>query len=235
MHKWLQISALIGILSLVLQPARLFVAAAQTNTHAPHVSSVRIKTEFVEGAKLSAAEINQVAALAKQCGLPDVAYIRTFHYLPGGGIGISATSQERKVGRNISYDYVMVNRTRWGYPLTTEQKKKMGEFWVAAPYPSTTHLREFVIGKKTIRLTLGDGADAALADRVIPLITARQVHCENPRLRHDFETLDVSQPIRISKNPLGPGYELELPGMNLLDFKEEKGQVIVLGISSYVI
>ncbi len=235
MHKWFQIPVLVGIILFILQPANLFVVPAQTNANEPKYSLPDIKTEFVEGAKLSAAEINQVVSLAKQCGIPDVEYVRTFHYLPAGGSGISVTSQERKVGRSVSYDCVMVNRTGWGYPITAERKKKVGAFWVTEPYLSTTHLREFVIVKKAIRLAIGKDVDVALADRVIPLITARKVHCKDDWTRREFESLDVSQPENILKSPIGEGYEVYLPGMKILEFKEEKGQVIVIGIASYVI
>ena len=128
----------------------------------------------------------------------------------------------------------MVNRTGWGQRITKENKMQVGQLWVTEPYMSTELEREYQIGKNTIRVQIADGVAISVADRLIPLIATKQIQFQQDRFRQEFEELDVSQPISIGKNSFGEeGYEIFLPGRRILEFKEEKGQVIVTGIARY--
>src|SRR5579871_735392 len=72
-----------------------------------------IKTQFVEGASLTPAEVIQVLGLARKCGLTNAASLETFRYLPSRGHGICVKSQEKIDGRDVFYDTIYIDRRDW--------------------------------------------------------------------------------------------------------------------------
>ncbi|MDB6068775.1 MAG: hypothetical protein JWR26_4983 [Pedosphaera sp.] len=211
-----------------------FSCPAQTNTTKstapkPHT----IETKFEKGAELSSEEINQVVALAKKCGIPEVESIKTFRYMPSGGRGIVAKSKERISGRNISFDSVYVERAGWAIGDPDAKAKQLGAFWAEAPYIRTSRLREYELNKKTVRVELGEGIDISLADQVIPMIANRQISFESEFFRSQFEHINVSKPASISKGLYGQGYEVRYdePRMKAILFKVENGKIVFTGIA----
>ena len=217
--------------------AVLTCAGAQTNIAKPVAPPVAtIKTEFVEDAKLSNAEVDQLVALASQSGINDVVKVETFHYRPGSHREISVSSKERVDGRSISYDIIYVERIGWDSFEPEPNSKRVGPFWTRHP-KRTVLSREFEIGKERIRLTIDEGVDVAIVDQAIPLIAAKKVRFENDTLfaPRTFSDLKIGDARRIVKKLAGDGYELWFGdgGGEILNFRVENGKVIVTSIAHY--
>lgn len=197
-----------------------------------------IKTDFAAGANLLPSELKQVVALAKQCGMVDVAEVSTFHYVPGGGRGISVKSTERVDGRNTSFDTVTIHKSGSDSPSPSKDGViRDGNFWGDKDSKHTTVLRSYEFNKQAVKIEIGLGVDIAFADKVIPLIGANEGLIHKESVRRQFEALANSKPQAIYKGDFD-GYELrfgEAPSQRSLKFRFENGQVIITGVSSILI
>ena len=226
--------AMIAITFAVLN---LIPVSCATQTSAPKVTQrlpTNFKTKFIKDAELSVAEMNQVVALAFQCGIPDVERIETFRYLPGPVRGIAVKTKERRSGRSVTYDTVYLGRNGWNSTAPDAKAKRLGAFWVNEPYLNTYLLREFKIGNKAVRVNIGESVDIVLADKVIPSVVAGKVQFENDWVRGEFQGLDLSEPASIDKSWNGDGYELryDKPIMKGLLFKVENGDILITGVTT---
>ena len=208
--------------------------ADQTNAGLPSAQlPSQIKTNFVKGAELNSVEINQVLTLARQNGIEDAAEVRTFYYLPTRNRGIHVKSKERVDGRNISYDTVTLSKNEWG----AKPDQALEPIKVSDP-KYTTYLRIYEINKKIIRITIGEGITTTIADKVIPAIVSKRVRFENDRTKNEFNRLGDVIPSSINKSDIDKGeYELFLsePAMQILRFRLDNGEVVITGVSRYVI
>lgn len=197
-----------------------------------------IKTDFAAGANLLPSELKQVVALAKQSGMVDVAEVSTFHYVPGGGRGISVKSTERVDGRNTSFDTVTIHKSGWNTSSPSKDGvNRDGNFWCDRDSKHTTVLRSYEFNQQPVRIVIGRGVDIALADKVIPLIGTNKVIIHNDSVRRRFEDLADSKPQAIYKRDF-EGYEVrfgEAPSQRSLKFLFENGQVIITGVSDLLI
>jgi len=218
---------------LILGSLQITAIAGQTNQTKRAASPKSITTNFVAGAHLTASEIKQVLSLARTCGIVDPSEIETFQYLPGGGQGISVKSSERVNGRNTLFDTVIVSKKDWDYREPNTNSIRVGAFWAEADAKHTTLLRSYEFKKTTIQISIGEGIAIAFADKVIPLIDAKQVHIDNDWNRKRFEELKDSKPVAINKSSSEKSYEwrFDEPSMQAIIFDYKDEQVVITSIA----
>jgi hypothetical protein len=194
--------------------------------------SSTIKTNFTSDALLAPEELNQVLALAKECGITNPAEVRTFHYLPAGGIGISVQSADRIEGRNTYFDTLTIRKSGWT-EKPTRIAKSVGEFWQQGE-KSTTHLRSYPFKGDTIRLSIGEGIDLAFADQVMSLLAEKKLRFKSESVRHDFEALGEFKPGSIGSDG-DKQYRIFLAGLRYVVFTVENGEVLVSQVGQMMI
>jgi hypothetical protein len=191
-----------------------------------------LQTDFAKDAQLTEDELNQIVLLARQSGISNVAKVRTFHYLPVGGRGISAESKRRIEGRNTSYETLWVHRSGWGGAVPEPGAKRVGSFWAIGSKHSTL-TRTYEINGDTNQITIGAGIEIKFADKVISLLASKKVRFENDWPHGLFAELQNSCPYEIRKDHNGKAYELwySRPALRSVTFKLGKNEVIVLSVA----
>jgi hypothetical protein len=233
----------IGVLLLsgaswVATPLNCFAAEPAKPPKPPVQEPKNIKTNFVAGVNLLPSELKLVVALAKQCGITNVAEVNTFHYQPGGGKGISVKSAERLEGRNTSYDSIEVHRIGWNSDVpTADEVRRDGNFWCEPKWKYTTLLRNYVFKKQTVKVEIGQGVDVPLADKIVALFEEKRVRIDNDFTRREFDELWKTKLEGLFQNDSKKGYELRFEGYPirslLLEF--QNGQLVVTGVMHTVI
>jgi hypothetical protein len=201
-----------------------------------HPSNADIKTIFAPGAKLSSTELDQIAALANQCGMQRVGEVETGYMLPTGTRSIKVRSKERIEGPHIYFDLLCVERIGWFPHEPKPQAKRVGKFWTADAGKSTQLVHEYKWTNGVCRVLIADGVDPVIADQAIAQILAGKVQFEDSYdpvvsellLKHKLATITVSR----SK----PGYELRFGEYNgyVVRFRVKEGEVLIIGIGSWV-
>lgn len=215
-----------------------FGCATSGDRYAPEIGQVSgIKTIFIPQAKLSLTEVEQVVALAKECGIQDVAEIETGYGLPTFIRSIIVRGKERVEGRDISMDTIDLERVGWCDRKPGAQAKRCGAFWTEQLKKYTKLMHEYEFAGSVCRITINQGVDPSLADKVIPQVLAMKVRFRNEHYRLRVEMIMKSQkPLKISKNHFRPGeYDLWFGDHSgsVISFEVNDGEVIVTRIGSW--
>ena len=175
-----------------------------------------IRTEFVADAVLNREELNAVVALAKACGLDEIASVKTFHHLPSGGRGILVTSAERISGRKVTFDTLEVFREGWAYrpkPAVPAGSKSSGEFWVDAQQRPTAHeLTTFSTPRGTIRVQVSSGIPIDMAELIVKAFATGRISYSDEFTRSSCKGVDFSQPQWLGRADSGGVYEISFSG-----------------------
>lgn len=210
--------------------------AQQTNQTKATAAPTVVATNFIAGAILSPAEIEQVLTLAKACGLDSPGKIETFPWLPTVAKGISVRSVERLDGRNTTFDTVTISKRDWGGRVPGKDAKWIGDFWAGADDKYSTLLRRYGFRKESIQIEVGKGVDTAVADKIMALIEANDVRFADRSDRREFDRLhlNVSKPTRLFLYGQG-GYCIEFEGQALMRFEWRDDRILVTSVSIYMV
>jgi hypothetical protein len=224
------ISVIAGVVSVC------FTGLAQTKTPATNGVSIAgktsITTDFVQDGKLTSGEISQVLKLARQCGLSNAVKITTFYHLPTVAKGISVKGEDFIQGSNTRFDTVYIDKIGWnGKPDPTNNL--IGNFGVNQK--ATTLLRSYELNKQqTIQVSIGEGVEIAVADKVMALFVAGELpfssHENKDELESTFlrERLGKAKPKMIYKEESGQyAFCFDDYPITVFYFKYEKGKVTV--------
>jgi len=225
-------AVLLGCLMMVSFPT--VASAAQIKQLKQAAQPVKITTNFIAEARLTASEVKQVLQLAKACGIDTPAEVRTFHFLPTGDRGISVESVRQVDGRNTSFETVIIYKLGWAQDQPDKKSMRVGNFWAEADAKHSTLLRSYEFKKATIQVSIGKGIDLAFADKVIPLIDAKKVRFENGSVLQAIERLGDSKPVSLYRSNFGASYQLQFnePSMRAIMFDVKDGQVVVTGVAT---
>ena len=207
----------------------MIVLTAATSSIAAANATNAVVTHFSPGLELSAPELKQVLAVAKQCGLTNSAEVSTFHFIPAGGKGVSVQSRNRVKDRDTYSDTLSVYRVGWTTFNPDSMAIKEGPF---SPNPLsmyTTHQRQYQLGGTNAYVVIGNGVDVAFADEVMAAFAAG-------RLKHDgilSAEEEMEPPQGIFR--LGERYELRKNFSKGYSFKMEKGFIVLTGIVTRMI
>jgi len=230
LHKFTKALMLGWLLALSHQAS---VVAGESKQVKQASKTYPVTRNFIADAKLTPSEVKQVLELAKKCGINHPSEVRTFHYLPTSGRGISVKSLEKVDGRNTSFDMVTISKKGWDQGEAETNSIRVGNFWAEKDAKYSTLLRRYEFKKAAIQISIGKGVDLAFADKVIPLIDGKKVLFDNDSNREQFEELKDSKPVAISKSYSGGGYELRFnePSMRAIMFDVKNGQVVITGVA----
>ncbi len=182
-----------------------------------------IRTNFVADAILKPDEMVSVIALAKSCGVSQVAGIETFHYLPSNTRGIRVISVERTNGRRVTFDTVEILRQGWTYKSKPEDPAKTrsnGEFWVAKDLRPTIHheLVTFSTPQGTIRVIVSPEITMNIADRIIKAFTTRRIKYAGDSIRGESDAADFARPTWLGKSATANVYEISFGSSPLVRY-----------------
>lgn len=191
------------------------------------VTNPPVRTNFVADAILSADEMDLVVKFAKSRGFGEVAEVKTFHYLPTLYRGILVTSQEKAIGRKITYKTLEIFREEWSWktkPKGAGQVTSMGKFWVEGldGWPKEIELTTFATSKGIIRVRVEDEIPIASADEIIKRFTTGKILYANEFDKGTAEHINFSRPnrLRISRKD-DPGAETHY----WISFSESNDQI----------
>ncbi|MDB4749876.1 hypothetical protein OAF83_03115, partial [Rubripirellula sp.] len=86
--------------------------------------------KYIQGAKLTKAQEQNVIELANQCGITNVAKISTYYLRPTRNRGITVESVEEIAGRDVSCDVLEIRYEKWWPQIAGPPKghKQIGDF-----------------------------------------------------------------------------------------------------------
>jgi len=200
-----------------------------------------VKTNFVADGQLTRKEINQVLELARQCGVPQVSEVRTFHYLPTGRKGITVKSIECVDSRNTSFDSVYLSNTNWGSSFEFNKDVKLvGAFWfIGTKY--RTLLRSYQwTNQQPFQVSIGEGVDVTIADKMVDLIITDKLPFAESKKEGSAIFTIPGKPKDLKPTSIGRGdskdiYEVEFKTQLVFKYRFEKGEFIYIGGYKYVI
>ncbi len=213
------------------------VLLAQTGQATSQVNLAGIRTNFISDAVLTTNEIRQVVELARISGIEKVDEVSTFHFFPSIETGIQVKSVDRVDGRNTSFDSILITRHGPDAEGPENEFWSVGEFRAFKTFKRTILLRKYEFRGAAVQISIGEGLDVAIADKVIPRIGAGIVRFKDVWLSREFDQLKTLKPTAIHKGYQGSGYELRFNGseMRSLRFDWDDGRVVITGVSQIVI
>ena len=243
-------SAWLGLVWLLLVGLSGHEADAD-DTKTAAAKTAPLKTTFAEKAKLSPAEIKEVRALARRCGLTNLAEIRTFQYLPVGGNGVEVINTSLIQGRDRRFVSLIVNKVGWSGGPPDGHSIRTKHFWANPEEKSFQWMRSYTVNRQSFEVAIGSGITTNVADVAIPYILneirQRQIQAAQPvqpnqslLLLDDWNEFKSLKPYRIGRSDMEKGqYELtfnEGVGRGLfVIFKIEHGKIQITGTGSIVV
>jgi hypothetical protein len=153
--------------------------------------AAQLRTNFVADAVLSATDLDAVEKLAVQCGMKNVAEVRTFHYRPIGGRGIVAVSVEEVNGRVVTYKTLNIERDGWAFHTSasaSQQIPRVDSFWVQPPVSLVSHKEvTFAVGTDTLRVAMLDEIPLATADKIVNAFAAGRIRFKDDNVKRQVE------------------------------------------------
>jgi hypothetical protein len=219
------------------------VHSAEVKTNSSDSVLAGIKTRFDREAVLSRDELLSVVALARDCGVSDVAEVYTYNIHPSSAYGIGVLSRETVSGRKISFVNVLMDYEKFSSKKVREMSrvfKANGEFWVnlgcVLPVSQTT----FVVRGNTIRVEISDSTPLPIADKVVAALASGKIRYSTEKLKMEAEKerVDFSRPMGVSLDKDGKTFSASfsigaLAGMHLT-FTFEEDVVTVTDVSVWV-
>lgn len=146
-----------------------------------------VVTQFAEEAKLTPDQVDTVLRLARQCGMTEVAEIKTYNIHPSPYFGILLKSPEVIRGRTITYETLNVDYEAWrDSNWVAFEAKGLGHFWASKDDLHKWDFTTFELEKKTIRISLHENFPVDLADKIIAALGKRKIRFANEDLRKKF-------------------------------------------------
>jgi hypothetical protein len=208
-------------------------------------TKTKIKTIFPDDGKLTKQEIIQVIKLAKQSGLANPAEVGIFHFLPGGGKGVTVKGMELHDGRNTRFDTVYIYKSGWSFMETNSKSRVMSKFWSDGESKHSTLLRDYKSPQGTLfQVAIGNGVDFGLADILVESYFANKLLSPAEKSKPGNTVMPIgpttpkdAKPRRICLDDSKTSYEMEFDDYptTVLKLKFEKEKPVVVGISEYVI
>lgn len=223
------------------QPAPSEHSRASNNVgHSQPEKLPPIRTKFEANAELTAREVSEVISLARQCGISQPAEVRTFYFLPAGGRGVEVKSMERINGADVAFDELRIRKGGWTDIEASGNVKRVGGFWAEPSGKFTRHFRVQDFRGERIRVDIGAGITDELADKVIALIAAKKVRFPSNDRALDFQRRELEEmvglkPSGLSKQDDGKLWLHFVGRLDALEFRFEKGQVILEQVIRIVI
>jgi len=184
---------------------------------------------------LTPREVTEVVSLARECGISEPEEVRTFYWLPGGGKGVTVKSVERTNAADITFDEIEIGKSGWTGFGASGTVKRVGGFWAEASGKFTRHFRVYDFRGERIRVNIREGITTDLADKVIPIIEAKKYRFSSNDGALQFERPEMekmvgAKPSGLSKQQNGELWLHVEDQLNALQFRFEKGEVILVGV-----
>ncbi|MGI9466799.1 MAG: hypothetical protein ACR2OA_06735 [Rubripirellula sp.] len=113
--------------------------------------SASYERNYIQDAKLTKAEEQDVVDLAHRCGITTVARISAYYLRPSSTRGITVESVEKIDGREVSCDVLEIKYKKW-WPSTVAPQpgdEQLGDFWAGKVRPRKQTILK--VGKKEYR------------------------------------------------------------------------------------
>jgi hypothetical protein len=205
----------------------------------------KIITIFPDDTILTKQEIVQVINLAKQNGLTNANEVGVFHFIPGGGKGITVKSAELHEGRNTRFDTVYIYKAGWSGMETNSKSMVNGKFWSDKDGNISTLLRDYKSTNGAIfQVAIGKDVDFAIADKLVDyyhsnkLLPTQEKSKDGVRIVYfGMEIPQNAHPKIIRRDDSRKYYEMEFDNYptTVVKLRIEKEEIEIIGISEYVI
>jgi len=179
------VGLLLAICATVLACGTAFVAASVTNS---------IKTRFVFGATLSAADLDAVVKLANLCGIAKVTEVSTVRHL--GNSTIHAKGEDKIEGRKVTFENLEIHRDAWEWKKQPSNvTKSVGEFWVEEPAKPDVEERTLVkAGERFLHVGLLNGVKPEGAGIILAAFLSGKVKYDSDYVKEKAEGIGFAQP-----------------------------------------